>query len=368
MNVEVSMFKHTRLLLATLFILISCSSGEKEPTKTTALDIPDKPITQKTSGDTQLPAKNVPLVTMDFATKPTTSLITRQKLLHFYPKLQPEFLNALNDPQLYIKYKITTPRRLAHFMAQIAHESAGLRRITENMNYSSGRLLQVFGRSLAEEKSARAIKAKELHKKPQAIANWVYGYRMGNRGRHTNDGWIYRGSGFIQLTGREGFIKYGKHIGENIVDNPDKARTPEIGIKTALAYWDTHNLNQYADMDDFCTIRRKINGGLNGIDETYQWYQRALLAFDTNPATIPDENELDGKADVKAVLDILAERGFKLRTYDTQSENLRAALLRYQRSRKLPLTGAFDLDTLIALSDHREHDMATDRCPSKKRQ
>lgn len=87
-----------------------------------------------------------------------------------------------------------------------------------------------------------------------------------------------------------------------------------------------------------------------------------FLAFDMDPTTIPDSYENDNEADVIAVLDILKERAIKVSIFDTPRENPNAALLLYQKAGNLFQTGEFDLATLIATSDHREHDLEADAC------
>jgi len=288
--------------------------------------------------------------------KKQLSYVTPEKLISFAPNIRPEWLIALSQPKLYVQYDITTVRQLSHFMAQIAHESAGFTRIDENLNYSAKALHRVFGSRVSPEVAQR------LHRKPRLIANYVYGNRLGNLGRNTQDGWKYRGSGFIQLTGRDNFVKFGKIIGEDIATFPDRARQPDIGLKTALAFWKANNLNDYADANDFCRIRRKINGGLNGVDESMQWYQRAVAVFDLDPKSLPDPDGIDGAQDIPRILDILGERGILVNRVGSLAEKLEYSLKLYQEQRGLLQTGILDIATLTALSDHRDHDLAIDHC------
>ena len=286
----------------------------------------------------------------------TPSLITAADLRTFAPHLSPDYQMALNRPDLLAKYQITTTRRLSHFMAQIALESAGFTRLDENLNYSAKGLRTTFRARVS------ATRAVELARHPQAIANWVYGGRLGNRGQDTNDGWDYRGSGFIQLTGRGNFLTYGPLVGVDIAAKPDAARSPDTGLLTSLAFWDAHGLNRLADRGDLCGIRRRINGGLNGVDEAHQWYQRAVAAFDTDPATLPKPDGIDSDTDVIELLDILAERGFVATTADPPRQQLAQVLRRYQSARDIPVTGQFDLATLRAISAQHERDLRPDAC------
>ncbi|WP_089938237.1 hypothetical protein [Candidatus Entotheonella palauensis] len=115
----------------------------------------------------------------------------------FASKGNVDYLYAIADNKALLEqYHITTHARISHFMAQMAHESQGFTRLTENLDYSWKILLKLFKTYVKNE-----AQAKTLHRRPAKIANLVYGDRLGNRGG--NDGWRYRGAGFIQLTGRD---------------------------------------------------------------------------------------------------------------------------------------------------------------------
>lgn len=145
-----------------------------------------------------------------------------EAIKRFSPRAKDELVNALVEYKQYLENaQINSPLRLTHFLAQIATETGGIRRIDENMNYSGALLLHVFG-----SKRISPAMAQKLSGKPQAIANYVYGDRLGNRGRDTNDGWDYRGSGFIQLTGRLNFRNRGREVGLPLEERPELARRP----------------------------------------------------------------------------------------------------------------------------------------------
>ena len=128
--------------------------------------------------------------------------LTYETMRVFVPRARVDIVSALVEKRKTLfESGITTERRFLHFMAQIATETGGLARLDENMNYSAPRLLKIFGKRVTPAQAA--ILAGDR----VATANWVYGARLGNRGRNTNDGWNYRGSGFIQLTGRFNFQK-----------------------------------------------------------------------------------------------------------------------------------------------------------------
>ena len=161
---------------------------------------------------------------------------------------------------LFEKYELTTKLRIAHFMAQIEHES-GLKPISENLNYSASRLLIVFPKYFPDNKTAA-----NYSKHPERIANRVYANRMGNGNEASGDGWKYRGRGFIQITGKENY--YRLHIDADLdcLKNPDLLLEEANAMISALWFWKLKGLNTLADKNDIIGITKRINGGLNGIE------------------------------------------------------------------------------------------------------
>jgi predicted chitinase len=150
--------------------------------------------------------------------------------------------------------------RLAHFFAQVLHESGFLRYDMENLNYSSDALRRVFGKYFPTKAEADAYA-----RKPERIANRVYANRMGNRSEASGDGWKYRGRGLIQLTGRSNYQAFAEWVGDDrIMDDPDLVST-EYAVHSAVFYWDRHRLNEVADRDDVVALTKRVNGGLNGL-------------------------------------------------------------------------------------------------------
>jgi putative chitinase len=160
------------------------------------------------------------------------------------------WIDKLNDAG--IKYEINTPLRIAHFLAQIAHESAGLTATVENLNYSAMGLMKTFPKYFPTLQAATYYS-----RQPEKIANKVYANRMGNGGETSGDGWKYRGRGFIQLTGHDNYVRYGHENDPNNIDPAD----------SAAWFWSTHNLNALADNDDVMGITKVINGKFNGLDD-----------------------------------------------------------------------------------------------------
>ena len=158
------------------------------------------------------------------------------------------------------KFEIDTPLRKAHFLAQLAHESGGLKYQEENLNYSAKGLRSVFGKYFKTSEMAEAYA-----RKPEKIANRVYANRMGNGDEASGDGWKYRGRGLIQLTGKDNYRRFAQDYGVDCVNNPDLILDPELALTSACWFWKRRKLNQYADEDDIHMVTKRINGGTNGL-------------------------------------------------------------------------------------------------------
>lgn len=150
--------------------------------------------------------------------------------------------------------------RLAHFFAQVLHESGCMRFDMENLNYSADALRRVFAKYFPTKAEADAYA-----RNPERIANRVYANRMGNRNEASGDGWRFRGRGLIQLTGRSNYRAFAAWLGdERIADDPDLVSS-EYAVHSAVFFWDKNGLNRLADRDDVVGLTRRINGGENGL-------------------------------------------------------------------------------------------------------
>ena len=169
------------------------------------------------------------------------------------------------------KYGIADSRlRLAHFFAQVLHESGCMRFDMENLNYSSDALLKLFGKYFKTRQEADAYA-----RQPEKIANRVYANRMGNRGEASGDGWKFRGRGLIQLTGRINYKAFAEWIGDAaVLEQPDRVSS-EYAVQSAIFFWDRNNLNKLADKDDVVALTRKINGGENGLAHRRELFNKA---------------------------------------------------------------------------------------------
>ena len=163
---------------------------------------------------------------------------------------------------------------MAAFLAQLAHESGQLRRWNENLGYRWQGLRQVFPKYFKTDAEAQAFDRQD-----ERIANRVYGGRLGNGPEESGDGWRYRGRGPIQLTGKDNYRTCGAAIGVDLVSQPERLETPEVGCLAAGWFWTKRGLNALADAGDFVTITKKINGGLIGLEDREAFWERAKAAF-----------------------------------------------------------------------------------------
>lgn len=168
------------------------------------------------------------------------------------------------------RWEIHTPAREAAFLAQLAHESVELTRVEENLNYSAQALMRTWPNRFPTIQVAQ-----QFHRQPQKIANQVYASRMGNGGSETGDGWMYRGRGPIQLTGRANYKTCGAAIGHDLEHFPELVLRATIGAEVACWFWYSHGLNDLADQGAFEKITRIINGGLNGQAERVHYWEKA---------------------------------------------------------------------------------------------
>lgn len=167
---------------------------------------------------------------------------------------------------------LSNTRRLTHFLAQGLHESAGMTRTTENLNYRAERLMEVWPtrfRTLSE--------AKPYARNPRALANKVYGGRLGNL--EPNDGWRFIGRGLIQITGRANYQRVGRVLGLDLVKEPEKVAQAEYILPCAGAIWLLSGGNEAADLDDVRKVTRAINGGYIGLLDRERWLRKVRLAF-----------------------------------------------------------------------------------------
>jgi putative chitinase len=179
-------------------------------------------------------------------------------------------------PETAQKFNITNPLRLAHFLAQCGHESAGFKAIQENLNYSADGLKKIF------PKYFPGNLAEGYARNPEKIASKVYGSRMGNGDETTKEGFKFRGRGYIQLTGKDNYTRFGKFIGEDTVANPDLVAT-KYPLASAAFFFDSNKLwdicDKGADDATVTAVTKRVNGGTIGLPDRIKHFKEyfALL-------------------------------------------------------------------------------------------
>jgi len=179
--------------------------------------------------------------------------------------------------EVFPKYEINTMERVAGFISQCAHESNNFRSLEENLNYSEDALGRVFGRYFGTGGTKR--NAAEYARNPKMIANYVYmdefrKYKMGNV--KEGDGWLFRGRGLKQLTGRENYTKFGKSIDMTAEDAAEYVSTEKGAIESACWFWSNKKLNAIADTGNVKKLTKVINGGDIGLADRTSRYESAI--------------------------------------------------------------------------------------------
>ncbi len=173
--------------------------------------------------------------------------------------------------QLLPDYDINTPLRVAHFIAQCAHESGNFLFIKENLNYRAESLMKTWPRLFPTIEIAR-----QYEKQPEKIANRAYGNRMGNGDEASGDGWRYCGRGLIQLTGRDNYTFFAGSLDISVEEAAEYLATFEGAAQSACWYWEQNNLNRFADANDAKGLTRAINGGYIGLEDRIKHTEHAL--------------------------------------------------------------------------------------------
>ena len=200
--------------------------------------------------------------------------LTKEQLKQLLPKNPyiDNWYDALS--QLLPEYNIDTPQRIAAFVAQCAHESGGFLVLKENLNYKPATLRKIFGKYFSNDEIANEYCSKP--NKQQAIANKVYANRMGNGDEASGDGWKYAGKGLIQLTGKDNYTWFAASLQISVEEASEYLLTFEGAAQSACWFWETNNLNQWADRGDILTLTKRINGGTIGLDDRIKHYNHAL--------------------------------------------------------------------------------------------
>ena len=197
--------------------------------------------------------------------------LTQEQLQQIIPKNKyvSYWYDALR--QLLPQYEINTPDRIAAFLAQCAHESGGFVFIKENLNYRWQSLRKVFPKYFPTDALAQ-----QYEKQPEKIANRVYANRMGNGHEESGDGYKFCGRGLIQVTGRDNYSWFAASLQISPEEASEYMETFEGAAQSACWFWESNNLNQWADKRDILTLTKRINGGTIGLEDRQKHYEHCL--------------------------------------------------------------------------------------------
>ena len=212
-------------------------------------------------------------------------MITLAQFKKFAPhtKYALQWYNTLFDAQeefggksLLQEYDITSPQRIAAFLAQCGHESGGFVFVSENLNYSASGLMRVFPKYFPTMELA-----KQYERNPKKIASRVYANRMGNGDEASQEGYLYRGRGILQLTGKDNYFWFAASLEITPQEATEYLETFEGAAQSACWFWSENKLNRFVDKNDFKGLTRAINGGYIGLADREHHYEIALAMLDT---------------------------------------------------------------------------------------
>lgn len=278
------------------------------------------------------------------------------------------------------RYDICTPLRLGHFFGQGLVETGWFRHTEEGLSYSAEGLVRTFRFYRRNQELA-----KQHAHKPELIANTVYGGRTDLGNTQEGDGWKFRGRGFIQLTGRSNYTRYGEAAGIDLVKDPDLIRRDLTkSVEVAAAFWKTNGLNAYADENDAVKVSRAVNRGnpddpaaANHEDLRILWTHTALSVTQAPQTVAPQPVAV--AASLKPLQ--TGSRSERVRELQLDLEAIgiptggvdgifgqgtRRAVVAFQQENGLPVTGIADGDTITAI-DRAADDPARTRAAALDR-
>jgi putative chitinase len=199
-------------------------------------------------------------------------MVTESQLRRLFPNAKDATVKAFaaKSPALFKEYGLSEKRvRVEYLLAQIAHETGGLTRSVENLVYSAKRLTEIW-----PTRFPTITSAEPFANNPEKLANKVYSNRMGNGPPASGDGYRYRGRGYIQITGKDGYRNTGLNAGFDLVSQPERAIATTDALRVACAFWKWKNLNPLCDDRNFEEVTRRINGALIGLADRKGWLEK----------------------------------------------------------------------------------------------
>ena len=250
------------------------------------------------------------------------------------------------------KWKITTPNRVAAFMAQTTHESGNYRTLEENLNYGWQGLRKIFPRYFPTD-----ALAKQYERQPEKIANRVYDdanrvNKMGNTA--PGDGWKFRGRGIIQLTGKNNYVAFAADVGMTVDQVVEYVQTKKGAVESAAWFWSKRNINTPADAGDIDKVSTLVNGGTIGLTERRENYREDLAILGSTPAaatkpvvaTKPAASAVNLKRGSSGPDVVRLQKGLGISADGKFGPGTEKALKEWQTGSGLPATGVADAATL----------------------
>lgn len=284
------------------------------------------------------------------------------------------YLAALHDGQPQIEAAgINTPLRLAHFLAQIFHETGGLTILVENHRYSAKNLGKMWDSGNWRRYFPNRAAMVAMAGQGERLFNIVYGNRMGNGGPESGDGFRYRGRGPMQTTGKSAYAKYGKRMGVDLVSNPDLILDPRYALMPALFEWQDMGCNALADRNAIKQIGNAINRGnpnsqaapIGHLDRV-EWFNKiwALLQKKQAAPAQPSWEAAEPDPDIELVQKALVELGYEIKIDGRKGPKTEKAIRSFQASKNIPVDGVAGSVTRAALVDAvKALNEDTDRAP-----
>ena len=198
-------------------------------------------------------------------------IITSDKLKLLIPtnKHIDEWCSSLN--KILPQYEINTPKRIAMFIAQCAHESGDFTVLTEDLHYRSEALMHSW-----PSRFPTVMIADQYAMQPEKIANRAYADRMGNGNEASGDGWKFRGKGLIQVTGHDNTTNFAKSKNMTLEQATAYLLTYDGTVESGCWYWKVNNINPWCDVGNVEKVTQIINGGYNGLENRKSKYAQAI--------------------------------------------------------------------------------------------
>lgn len=217
--------------------------------------------------------------------------LTKEKIIHILHGNADAAAWADAAMEILPKYEINTPNRIAGFFAQCGHESMNFTALSENLNYRAETLEKLFSKYFS--KAGR--NAADYAKQPEKIANVIYANRMGNGDTASGEGYLFRGRGVIQLTGKDNYSAFASSIKMSLPDVIDYVQTKKGALESACWYWNSRKLNMACDEGDIVKMTKLVNGGTIGLEDRRKHYEQALAVLGGSvPAPITHAEAIPG--------------------------------------------------------------------------